>query len=398
MAGSRNEIGHVHGHLVDLSRVVHWAMDTHILAGNKVDGDTLATKAAATTNTVDVVLAVARQIVVDDQADLLHVDTTCPNIGRDEHTAVALAEVLHNTVALLLRHVAVHAAHGKVGLAHLVRQPVDLAARVAEDDGLCDGQGIVKIAKGVELPVLLLDSDEVLLETLKGQLVTLDKNAHRVGHELGGHVEDVIRQRGADDDDLGGGREVAIHVLHFFVKTAHKAWEGSCAAAEKPVRKGLQILTDFGPGGTMATDAEAAGEAGESSTAAPGTDENWGVHALPLDHAPMKDFVEKGRSIVTFEREGACVVCKEPLEHGRGLHVICSNGSCEGAGHLSCWSRHLLAQESSEEAVLPVAGPCPCCRSEVRWDDLMRELSLRVRGEGEVDKLLKVKKKRQAKT
>ncbi|KAG7145814.1 Structure-specific endonuclease subunit SLX1 like protein [Verticillium longisporum] len=186
--------------------------------------------------------------------------------------------------------------------------------------------------------------------------------------------------------------------LHFFVKTAHKAWEGSCAAAEKPVRKGLQILTDFGPGGTMATDAEAAGEAGESSTAAPGAEESWGVHALPLDHASMKDFVEKGRSIVMFEREGACVVCKEPLEHGKGLHVICSNGSCEGAGHLSCWSRHLLNQESSEEAVLPVAGRCPSCRSEVRWDDLMRELSLRVRGEGEVDKLLKVKKKRQAKT
>ncbi|EEY21477.1 GIY-YIG catalytic domain containing protein [Verticillium alfalfae VaMs.102] len=129
--------------------------------------------------------------------------------------------------------------------------------------------------------------------------------------------------------------------LHFFVKTAHKAWEGSCAAAEKPVRKGLEILTDFGPSATMTTD---------------------------------------------------------PLEHGKGLHVICSNGSCEGAGHLSCWSRHLLDHESGDEAVLPVAGRCPSCRSEVRWDDLMRELSLRVRGEGEVDKLLKVKKKRQAKT
>ena len=162
---------------------------------------------------MDVVLTVARQVVVDDQAHLLHVDTAGPHIGGDEHAAVTAAEVVHDAVALLLRHLAVHAADGEVGLAHLLGQPVDLAAGVAEDDGLGDGEGVVEVAQGVELPVLLLDGDKVLLEALEGQLVALDEDAHGVGHELGGHVEHVVGQGGADDDDLGGGRQVAVHVV-----------------------------------------------------------------------------------------------------------------------------------------------------------------------------------------
>ncbi|KAI6762674.1 hypothetical protein HG530_008654 [Fusarium avenaceum] len=92
-----------------------------------------------------------------------------------------------------------HAADSKVRLAHLVCEPVDLAAGVAEDDSLRD--------------VLLLDGDKVLLETFEGQLVTLDKNANRIGHELGGHVEHIVRESGADNHDLGGRGEVSVNIV-----------------------------------------------------------------------------------------------------------------------------------------------------------------------------------------
>ena len=67
----------------------------------KVDSNTFATKAARTTYSVDVVLAVCRQIIVYDQRHLnndrdkirvvflrdthylLHVNSTCEQIGRD---------------------------------------------------------------------------------------------------------------------------------------------------------------------------------------------------------------------------------------------------------------------------------------------------------------------------
>lgn len=177
--------------------------------------------------------------------------------------------------------------------------------------------------------------------------------------------------------------------LHFFAPAAHTAWLASCDAAAEPIRPGLQIATDFGPKGAAPGKKAVADEGSEP--------EAWGIHALQLDYAPMKTYAEKTRSIISFEQEGSCVVCREELEHGTGLHAVCSNGDCEGVGHLACWSRHLLAQEGNEEAVMPIQGRCPSCQGAVRWSDMMKELTLRERSPKEVDKLLKAKPQRQAK-
>ena len=47
-----------------------------------------------------------------------------------------------------------HGRHGEVPGVHLLGQPVDLAARVDEDDGLRDGQRLVEVAQRVQLPLL----------------------------------------------------------------------------------------------------------------------------------------------------------------------------------------------------------------------------------------------------
>lgn len=177
--------------------------------------------------------------------------------------------------------------------------------------------------------------------------------------------------------------------LHFFAPTAYTAWQASCEAATVPARDGLQVATDFGPKRTASR--QAASVQGEALEA------TWGIHALTLDYAPMKAYVEKTRSITSFEREGNCVVCDEELDHAKGLHVVCSNGNCEGVGHLECWSRHLLQQEGEPEQVMPTQGRCPKCLGAVQWGDMMKELTLRERGAKEVDKLLKTKRQRQAK-
>lgn len=57
------------------------SQNAHILAGNEVDGHTLATESSRSTDTVNIILTVAGQIVVDDQTDLLNIDTTSPDIG-----------------------------------------------------------------------------------------------------------------------------------------------------------------------------------------------------------------------------------------------------------------------------------------------------------------------------
>ena len=88
---------------------------------------------------MQVVLDVGGEIVVDHQRDLLHVDATGKNVGRDEHPTAARAEFAHDELPLLLVQVGVDGRAGEVARVHLLGEPLDLAPRVDEDHRLGDG-------------------------------------------------------------------------------------------------------------------------------------------------------------------------------------------------------------------------------------------------------------------
>jgi structure-specific endonuclease subunit SLX1 len=175
--------------------------------------------------------------------------------------------------------------------------------------------------------------------------------------------------------------------LHFFNADVYKVWEKTRATAKEPLRSHLPVITDFEPSTTTTAPAvDAEGE--EDGPKLP----SWGIHALPVDYVPMKDYVSKGREVFRFEREGHCVVCKEYMPPGEGVYALCANDGCEGVGHLSCWSRHMIPPREWQDNLIPVDGRCPKCSGEIHWADMMRELTLRTRGSKEVDKLLKKKR------
>ncbi|KAI0115547.1 hypothetical protein GGR51DRAFT_503353 [Nemania sp. FL0031] len=173
--------------------------------------------------------------------------------------------------------------------------------------------------------------------------------------------------------------------LHFFVPEVHKAWIQCCDAASEALLRTVPVYTDFAPSQTAAAE----------ETASTDPPSPWGIHALPLDYAPMKGYVEKTQSLYSFEREGACVICGESLLPGEGLYATCSNTGCEGTGHISCWSRHLLGS-NAEEDIIPISGQCPKCEGDVVWGDMMKEMSLRLRGQKEIGKLFKKSRKRKS--
>ncbi|ATY63054.1 GIY-YIG catalytic domain containing [Cordyceps militaris] len=167
--------------------------------------------------------------------------------------------------------------------------------------------------------------------------------------------------------------------LHFFAVEAHRAWAAWLRKTGAEVRPGLRVRIDVVD--------DTAGILGAEDD-----EDKAGIHALPLDYAPVRAYVQKARDVVAFEKEGSCVHCGEDMASGEGLHAMCPNGECVAMGHLDCWSRHALAGEE-DEAVLPQTCMCPSCGGEVRWGDMMKELTLRVRGEAEVEKLLTNTKK-----
>ena len=159
-------------------------------------------------------------------------------------------------------------------------------------------------------------------------------------------------------------------------------------AAAEPIRDSIKIIQDFPPSDT----------ASRSESDSPKRKKDGvfhGIAALTVDYFNEKPHVEKGKNIVDFEREGSCAICHSDLEHNAGLYTICSNHGCESVTHLTCLSQHFL--EDEEDALVPVKGQCPTCNAGIRWIDVVKELTLRTRGQKEVENLLKEKRVRKGK-
>lgn len=81
-----DKVGDVHGHLLDLGVVELLDFPQHrdVLGGNKVDRNTLSAESTTSTDSVDVVLLARGQVVVDNERNLLNIDTSGEQVGRDQ--------------------------------------------------------------------------------------------------------------------------------------------------------------------------------------------------------------------------------------------------------------------------------------------------------------------------
>ena len=86
-----------------------------------------------------------------------------------------------------------HGRYGELALVHLLGEPIDLSPCVAENDGLGDRDGLIKVTECVKLPLLLLDSNVELLDTFERQLITFDEDTNGVAHEFFCHLKYVCR-------------------------------------------------------------------------------------------------------------------------------------------------------------------------------------------------------------
>ena len=67
---------------------------------------------------------------------------------------------------------------------------------VAEDDGLCDGEGVVKVTQSVELPLFTLDRHEKLFDSFQSQLITEIKCHSVISIDLANDLLQKMQQEG----------------------------------------------------------------------------------------------------------------------------------------------------------------------------------------------------------
>lgn len=113
-----------------------------------------------------------------------------------------------------------------------------------------------------------------------------------------------------------------------------------------------------------------------------------GIHALDVSYVGMRPHLEKSKSVLAAT--APCAICHRSLTADETKVLVCSKDECGAAGHLQCFASRFLG--GSENELVPIRGHCPNCTTELRWVDLVRELSLRIRGEARLAEIFKPKR------
>jgi len=217
-----NQIRDVVRQLLDdgLIKSLNVLQQSFVVLRDKVDGNPFTTETTGTTDSVQVVLRLRRQVEVDNQRDLLNVDTSGQQISRDQNATGAGAKFSHDDIASVLVHVPVRGGNREILRSHLVRQPIDFSSRVGEDNRLRDRQRFVQIDQRFELPLFLVDVDVELLDTFQSQFVSLDQNSHRLGHKLASNFQRFRRHSRTENANLQLWRQQLENVVNLILETS----------------------------------------------------------------------------------------------------------------------------------------------------------------------------------
>ena len=121
-----------------------------------------------------------------------------------------------------------------------------------------------------------------------------------------------------------------------------------------------------------------------------------GVDGLDVGYSGLKSHLEKSVFLLAEDEVMHCTICSELIEPEASLTLVCPQESCKGVFHLSCLAAVFLRDQGPASALVPVLGNCPSCKAELHWIDLVKEMSLRARGQKEVDQLMKKPGERKA--
>jgi hypothetical protein len=121
-----NQVSNIHWHLFNLSviKLLNVLQGSLVFCSHEVDGSSFPTESTSSSDSVmqirvslfnsiplkydspvNVVFSVCRQIIVDDERDLLYIDSSGQEISGDQDSRGTRSELLHDDVSLFLFHV-----------------------------------------------------------------------------------------------------------------------------------------------------------------------------------------------------------------------------------------------------------------------------------------------------
>ncbi|KAF2021238.1 structure-specific endonuclease subunit SLX1 [Aaosphaeria arxii CBS 175.79] len=174
--------------------------------------------------------------------------------------------------------------------------------------------------------------------------------------------------------------------IRFFSVDVYKAFYKHTAQMTPGLRKDVKVIL------TPA----------DLSSIAPDPSLQNGVYGIPtvirdisVAYEDVKSHVEKAKTLLETAPIHTCAVCRSAIETKTSLFLVCSALGCSTTSHVNCLSATFLREEGSTTgAIIPIRGTCPGCKTQVEWADMVKELSLRIRGQEEIDTLFKPKRRK----
>jgi len=188
----------------------------------------------------------------------------------------------------------------------------------------------------------------------------------------------------------------------FFAEDVFKVWkrwtERTCFKIRKSINVSLVRETEATaqkPSTSAPTDAGSANDGSNPAVHAFKTP--WGIEVIDIGYGGWKPHLEKSQALLKADAPVSCRLCNGTIRTENDLSVGCPEHDCDMVSHLTCLSQRFIAQEGKADALVPTEGDCPGCQARLRWSTLVRELSLRMRGEKEIDALFKKPRQRKSK-
>ncbi|KAI9676387.1 MAG: Slx4p interacting protein [Caeruleum heppii] len=178
-----------------------------------------------------------------------------------------------------------------------------------------------------------------------------------------------------------------LHV-RFFCQDVFDLWQRWCDRVDERISESVKVALDPAlPIHTKAGDREV-------EPNLPAASPRGGIEGLELGYAALRGHLKK--SLDLFEaRNAVCAVCAKPLDSFLKFAATCPHTGCDAVSHLTCLSASFLVKDT-EDVVVPIEGHCPGCKGHLRWVEVVKELSLRVRGDKDLEKILRTPGKRKS--
>lgn len=180
--------------------------------------------------------------------------------------------------------------------------------------------------------------------------------------------------------------------VRFFCRDAYDLWvrrnEGANGQIQASTRVSLELQHAVG-----ATNQHGGPKNAQSNiNSKPQAIVKGGIEGIVVGYSKLKDHVEKSLLLLAEEQVNGCGICAKDLSAQDETLLVCPQRNCQAISHMTCLATRFLETEKRGLSVIPKAGSCPHCHSELQWIDMVKEMSLRVRGKAELRRLIKKRK------